>query len=174
MDSMELYLSWIFETFAVIVGIFYLYYRRLRHRMLKVRCADMLLVELRNIRADVDAVKGNYVPVHEAYYDLPHAAYDGLITSTNMSYFDTAIQHTLYSLYTNIHRYNMVALQSRETPEYAQTRRMNVRINRPMAESNLEELIKKLDASVEIVQTFYDKHKPEGCYRAIAAMFGLL
>ena len=174
MDSMALHLGWIFEAFAIIAGIFYLYHRRLRHRMLKVRCADMLLVELRNIGANVDLVKGNYVPDQDSYYDLPHAVYDGLITSTNMSYFDTAIQRTLHSLYTNIHRYNMVAPQSRETPKYAQTKPVNVRINRPMAESNLEGLIKKLDTSVEIVQKFHDKHKPEGRGRAIASMFGLL
>lgn len=174
MDGLALHLGWVFEAFAVIAGIFYLYYRRLRHRMLKARCASMLLVELRNIWADVDLVKGRYVPDQNAYYDLPHAVYDGLITSTNMSYFDTAIQHTLHSLYANIRRYNMVASQSRETPEHAQTIHVNARINRPMAESNLEGLTKKLDNSVGIVQKFHDKHKPEGCERTIAVMFGLL
>ena len=174
MDDMTLHLSWIFEAFAVIAGIFYLYYRRLRHRMLKVRCADMLLVELRNIWTDVDLAKSNYTPDQKAYQDLPRAVYDGLVVSTNISYFDTDIQHTLHSLYTNIHRYNTVALHSRRGLGYDESVPQKGNINRPLAESNLEGLIKKLDISVEMVGKFHDKHKPEGNGRFIAVMFGLL
>ena len=132
------HLGWIFEAGAVIAGIFYLGYRHLNHRMLKVRCSNMLLVELDNIRTDADLVKGSYTPDTKSYQDLPRAIYDGLIISNNISYFDVNIQKKLHSLYTNIHRYNTVAAESRRVGSTAaQTFKIEY-INRPMEESNLE------------------------------------
>ena len=178
MDDITPHLGWIFEAIAVCIGIaaglFYIYYRRLRHRMMKVRCADMLLVELGNIGTDVDMVKGDYIPDHKAYQDLPRAVYDGLITSTNISYFDVGIQRTLHSLYASIHRYNIVATKTRDAQLDENPHVRLGSINRPMAESNLEELVRKLEDAGGMVEEFRDGHEPEGGERSVAIIFGLL
>lgn len=163
-DDIVPHLSWIFEAGAVVAGIFYLYYRRLRHRMLKVRCANMLLVELGGIWSEIDLAKGNYTPDAKAYQDLPSSVYNGLITSTNLSHFDVKIQGDLHDLYAHIQRYNEIAAESRKS-----TYR-----NRPMAEANLKELINKWDAVLDSVEEFRDKHEPEGSERSVAVMFSLL
>lgn len=175
MDDLTPHLSWIFEALAVIAGITYLYYRRVRHRMLRVRCAEMLLVELRNIWTDVDLAKGNYIPDLKAYFDLPHSVYDGLITSTNISYFDVDIQHTLHSLYTHVHRYNMIAELSREGVTLDNKKPFEKsHISRPMAEANLQELVKKWDDAINEVEEFRDEYEPEGWERSVAVTFGLI
>ncbi len=166
--------SWIFEAGAVIVGGFYLYYRRVRHRMLKVRCADMLLVELDNIWTDVDLAKGNYAPDSRPYQDLPRAMYDGLIASNNVSHFDVDIQQKLHSLYTNIHRYNMIAEESRRIHLADTAIHARGHPDRQIAQSNLEELVKKFKDTFVGVEEFRYKHEPWGSARTIAITFNLL
>ena len=166
--------SWIFEAGAVAAGIFYLYYRRVNHRMLKVRCADMLLVELGNIKTDVDLAKGNYTPDNKAYHDLPRARYDGLITSNNISHFDMEMQQKLHSLYTNIHRYNLIAEESRQAKLSGGSVHYRGYPNRPMAQANLEDLVKRFEDVFTTVEKFRYKHEPWGSARFIANMFNLL
>ncbi len=166
--------SWIFEAAAVAVGGFYLYYRSVRHRMLKVRCADMLLVELGNIRTDVDLAKCNYAPGSRPYQDLPRAMYDGLITSNNVSHFDVDIQQKLHSLYTHIHRYNVIAEESRQIHLADTATHARGHPDQQLAQSNLEKLIKKWKDASDSVEEFRYKHEPWGSARKIAITFNLL
>lgn len=166
--------SWIFEAGAVIAGIFYLYYRRVSHRMLKVRCSNMLLVELSNIRTDVDLAKGNYIPDAKAYHDLPCAIYAGLITSNNISHFDMEIQQKLHSLYTNIHRYNLIAKESRQLESSGGSVHHRGYPNRPIAQANLEDLVKRFEDAFSTVERFQYKHEPWGSARFVANAFNLL
>lgn len=168
------HLGWVFEAGAIIAGIFYLGYRHLNHRMLKVRCSNMLLVELDNVQTNADLIKYSYTPDTKSYPDLPRAIYDGLIISNNISYFDVDIQKKLHSLYANIHRYNIVAAESRRVRATSAPMSKTEYINRPMEVSNLKELITKLKDASDIVEKFRDRNEPRSIARFTAIVFSLL
>ena len=97
-DDITPHMSWIFEAGAVVAGVFYLSYRRLRHRMLKVRHADMLLIEIESIGSIVDKIQRSNSDYPRPIQAAPDNIYTGLVNSTNISFFDTAIQYELHKL----------------------------------------------------------------------------
>ena len=106
-EGIQLYLSTFSE--AVVIGISIIYYlsnKKARSKSRNVRYSQMLLTELEitvnyvsrsEDRADSNSALG---------IDLPSSVYDGLVSSTNISYFDKAIQEELHKFYTSVKNHN--------------------------------------------------------------------
>ena len=98
-------LTWlptIIEALAIVVGLtFYLANWRARDRLRKVRYANMLLAELETLHRMMkpyDKDDGVYT-IENSTEILPHNVYDGLVSSTNLSYFDKPVQNLIHSFY---------------------------------------------------------------------------
>lgn len=86
------------EAIPITLGMVYLLaHRRAVHRRRCVRYADMLLVELRRILDFTE--KGDLNPIMMRLAANDRAAYDGLVSSGNMAWFDTDVQASLARTY---------------------------------------------------------------------------
>ena len=96
------WLPTIIEALAIVVGLtFYLANWRARDRLRKVRCANMLLVELATLHRMMKPYDGERSAdtIENSTEILPHNVYDGLASSANLSYFDKHVQHKIHSFY---------------------------------------------------------------------------
>ena len=106
-EGIQLYLPTFSE--AAVLGISITYYlsnKKARRKSRNVRYSQMLLTELEitanyvgqtEDRADSDSALG---------IDLPSSVYGGLVSSTNISYFDKSIQEELHKFYTDVRDHN--------------------------------------------------------------------
>lgn len=99
-------------TEVLVIGgglMFYMANWRARHRLRKVRYANMLLAELKTLH-DIANVKGAHGADHTSIENsaeiLPHNVYDGLVSSTNPSYFDRSDQDRIHLSYELIIKHN--------------------------------------------------------------------
>ena len=144
-------------TLEVIIGlggfIWYILNRRARDRRLKVRLANMLHTELVEIlirlqpAPERDAAKNVMLP-------LPYQTYDGLISSTNISYFDKRIQRLLYMIYLGVKNTNM----GDPTPIYLRQKLTDGKVS--VKES--EWLSGLVDSAIVKVEKFRDHHQYSG------------
>lgn len=96
----------ILEVSTIVGGlVFYMKNRQARDRLRNVRYANMLLGELNVVWATVVSVK-ECDHNDEILEPLSDNIYDGLVSSTNLSYFDADIQNLLYETYTSIKDFN--------------------------------------------------------------------
>ena len=89
------WLPTIIEALAIVGGLaFYLANWRARDRLRKVRYANMLLAELATLHRVMKMYddKDGIDTIENSTEILPHNVYDGLVTSTNLSYFDRPVQ----------------------------------------------------------------------------------
>lgn len=96
------WLPTIIEVLAIGGGLaFYLANWRARDRLRKVRYADMLLAELATLHRMIKPYgdEGVVDTVENSTEILPHNVYDGLVASTNLSYFDRPVQDKIHSFY---------------------------------------------------------------------------
>lgn len=95
------------QTSLLPVGaLFYLGVHRARHRLRKIRYAKMLLPELDSMHNSLMTINehhGQWSGLHEPF---AHNVYDGLVVSTNISYFDSVVQDKLHSLYELVEEIN--------------------------------------------------------------------
>lgn len=96
------WLPTIIEALAIVGGLaFYLANWRARDRLRKVRYANMLLAELATLHRMMKPYdgEGGVDTIENSTEILPHNVYDGLVSSTNLSYFDKPVQHKIHSFY---------------------------------------------------------------------------
>ena len=102
------------DALAIPLGILYvLLNRRARHRLRNARLASALLVELYYIRDELTKIIDSTVKMEKMsqaqgqhdfmQYDYEHLfqrnVYDGLVSSSNIAYFDRRIQKRLHAVY---------------------------------------------------------------------------
>ena len=102
----------ILEASAIGGGLlFYIKNRQARDRLRKVRYANMLLGELGDIRSIIGPIEGG--PDGGTLEPLPDNVYNGLVASTNLSYFDANIQALLRDVYTRVKDHNKLFSDAR-------------------------------------------------------------
>ena len=85
---------------------YYLGNRRARGMQRNVRYADMLLTELETMAKHLGLPDERlYLPI--TMCNLSCNVYDGLVSSTNLSYFDKLVQENLHSFYRIVKQYNL-------------------------------------------------------------------
>lgn len=105
------------DVLAIPLGILYvLGNRRARHQLLKVRCADALLIELYSVHKMLKEIVDNAIEIGitsqmfgpygnrqgEFGYLFQRNVYDGLVSSSNITYFDHGMQKKLHGLYGDV------------------------------------------------------------------------
>ena len=94
------WLPTIIEALAIVVGLtFYLANWHARDRLRKVRYANMLLAELEILHRIMQPYDDGDHIIENSTETLPHNVYDGLVSSTNLSYFDKPVQDLIHSFY---------------------------------------------------------------------------
>ena len=96
----------VIDGIPILLGmLFLLGNRRAKHRLRNARYAQMMFIELKMIAGVLGRVGRQ--DKHGTYWKkLPSNAYDGLVSSTNISYFDTQTQKALYYFYDNLKHHN--------------------------------------------------------------------
>lgn len=151
-------LTFTLEAILVMVGFFwYALNRRARNRRLKVRLATASLTEIGGVGAFVeDALRSH--PSNEDLVPLPRGVYDGLVSSTNIAYFDGDVQKKLHELYYNIRLYNETA--------FPQQFGAGEGIRVP-PRGALEDLLGFVNTANTAVEQFRDRHRYRGRWLAI-------
>lgn len=156
-------------TEILVIGgglMFYMANWRARHKLRKVRYADMLLAELKALhdtaKPYIDDVDGAHDIEHGSIENsteiLPHNVYDGLVSSTNLSYFDRAVQDKIHSFYELVIRHNRRVEK-------------NVPGGDMLAPAYMDRepryLEKELLQTIDTVTEFRDKNRPNKRWRPI-------
>ena len=145
------------EVVLVIVGFFwYALNRRARNRRLKVRLATATLTEVGWIGALVEDVLRSY-PSNEDLVPLPRGVYDGLVSSTNIAYFDDGVQKKLHELYYGIRLYNETAF-----PQFSAREGICV-----PPKGVLEDLLKFVNTANAAVKQFRGRYMYRGRWRGV-------
>lgn len=93
------WLPTIMESLAIAAGLtFYLANWRARNQLRKVRYSNMLLAELATLH-DIMKPYHDENDVENSTEILPHNVYDGLVSSTNISYFGKPLQERIHAFY---------------------------------------------------------------------------
>lgn len=88
----------------ILLALVYLGNRCVRPRLRNVRYAQMLLMEFQTIRELVESSDDG--GKSSAGMPLPRSVYDGLVASTNLSYFDMPVQKEIHTFYNLVAWYN--------------------------------------------------------------------
>ena len=150
-------LTFTLEAVLVIVGFFwYALNRRARNRRLKVRLATATLTEVGGIGAFVENALRSH-PSDENVIPLPRGVYDGLVSSTNIAYFDDGVQKKLHELYYGIRLYNETTF-----PQFSV--REGIRVP---PKGVLEDLLKFVNTANTAVKQFRDRYMYRGRWRGV-------
>ena len=133
--------------------------------MLRVRYANMLLIEIESIGLVVSRIQNSSSDHPTPIQAASNSVYTGLVNSTNISYFDTTIQYELHKLYALVGRHN-TAFQS--WLDDVHDTRMLIR------QSDVNDLLSKVEILTRFVSEFYYEHLPGRSTRWLAKLFGLL
>ena len=145
-------------------ALFYLWVHRIRHRLRKVRYAKMLLSELVILHKSLESIKLNRYQWHGQHEPFTHSVYDGLVTSTNISYFGRDVQDALHQLYGLVEAINAYHASHAEPDSVVNLGRVgpgNVGFD------NLEKLAEYLESTSSLVEDFLKQNTIGSWWRAL-------
>ena len=149
-------------TLEVILGaggfLWYILNRRARDRRIKARLASTLLDELVTILSRIRTAK-EHPDSDQPLFPLPSSTYNGLTSSTNISYFDRRIPGVLHGIYTTIEELHFI---QRPT-----THANLIKNIEQTAIGNLDEMLGTVEKAVTLVEQFRDRHRYRGRWLAI-------
>lgn len=151
----------ILEASAIGGGLlFYVKNRQARDRLRNVRYANMLMNELEETQRTIERIARN--GYGDGLEPLPGNVYDGLVLSTNFSYFDGSLQNHLHKVYGHIGDYNERVFRDRDA--YHQ------RGQSLPPDHMLDGLKAPVKEAIALVKAFRARNKPTRWLRLLKAL----
>ena len=172
-------LYWI-DALAILLGVLYvLGNRRARHRLLKARCADALLIELYAVHKTLKEMADSSIEMKKlsqargqqswqtgGFESLfQRNVYDGLVSSSNIAYFDRDIQEKLHGVYGDVKLFGMNIARV----ERAGVSGWEIEDGKEW----MEDVPHGADEAVRVVEAFRDRNRYAGRWLRLLKALGL-
>ena len=148
------------DILIISLGVLYLLGNRwLRHRIRKARLANALLVEIQTVR-DIFRKTDNTTEIENAehHHNTMRIVYDGLLTSSNIAYFDSILQRKIHGAYMEINNLLLQADLSNNDDKIKEIK---------MEQSQIDRKLRIIDESIIDIKLFCERQNEGRWFRLL-------